>query len=110
MSKIGIIRCQQTEDLCPGIVCLTFAGQAKDGFEAVGQSQVIGFESCGGCPGKRAVARAKMMKAKGADAIFLSSCITKGSPIGFPCPNREKMLEAIRKAIPDTPVYEYTHN
>lgn len=109
MKKVGIIRCQQTEDACPGSMDFVCAAEGKNGFAEIGPCRVVGFVSCGGCPGKRAVARAKILKDRGAEAIFLTSCICKGSPNGFPCPNSEVMLTAIRKAVEDIPVYEYTH-
>ena len=70
----------------------------------------MGFVSCGGCPGKRAVHRAEELRERGAEAIALASCITKGNPIGFPCPNREMMLAAIKRKLgPDFMVLEHTH-
>ena len=81
MKKVGIIRCQQTEDLCPGTTDFVTAAKGKGSFEAFGECQIVGFVSCGGCPGKRAVARAKMLVDRGAEAVALASCIGKGSPI-----------------------------
>ena len=97
--KVGIIRCRQTEDLCPGTTDFLMAAQGKGAFEKLGACEVVGFVSCGGCPGKRAVARAKMLIDRGAQAVALASCIAKGTPIGFPCPNREAMLNAIRAKL-----------
>ena len=51
----------------------------------------------------------KMLVDRGAEAVALASCIGKGSPIGFPCPNREQMVQAIRAKIGDIPLLEYTH-
>lgn len=79
MKKVGIIRCQQTEDLCPGTTDFVTAAKGKGSFEAFGECQIVGFVSCGGCPGKRAVARAKMLVDRGAEAVALASCIGKGS-------------------------------
>ena len=110
MKKVGIIRCQQTEDLCPGTTDFRCAAEGKGSFAELGASSVVGFVSCGGCPGKRAVARAKMLKERGVDAVALASCISKGTPLGFPCPNRETMLAAIQKAVgPEFPVLDHTH-
>lgn len=39
-----------------------------------------------GCPGKRAVLRAKMLVDRGAEAVVFASCMKKGNPIDFPCP------------------------
>ena len=109
MKKVGIIRCQQTEDLCPGTTDFVTAAKGKGSFEGFGECQIVGFVSCGGCPGKRAVSRAKMLVDRGAEAVALASCIGKGTPIGFPCPNREQMMQAIRAKIGDIPLFEYTH-
>ena len=110
MNKGGIIRCQQTEDLCPGTTDLMMAAAGKGGFEAFGACQVVGVVSCGGCPGKRAVARAQMLRDRGAEVVALASCITKGTPIDFPCPNKAMMLRAIRAKLgEDFPVMDHTH-
>lgn len=110
MVKVGILRCQQTEDLCPGSTDMHFVAQGKGAFAPFGPCQLVGFVSCGGCPGKRAVARAQMLVERGAEVVALASCITKGTPIGFPCPHREMMLEAIRKKLGDkAEVLDYTH-
>lgn len=53
--------------------------------------------------------RAKMLVDRGAEAVALASCIGKGVPIGFPCPNREQMVQAIRAKIGDVPLLDYTH-
>lgn len=110
MTKVGIIRCQQTEDLCPGTTDFKVARVGKGAFEDTGPVEVVGFVSCGGCPGKRAVARAKLMVDRGAEAIVLASCISKGNPIGYPCPHFESMKQAVKKKIgDDTALIEWTH-
>lgn len=110
MKKVGIIRCQQTEDLCGGSTDFKFAAKGAGAFEALGACQVVGFVSCGGCPGKRAVSRAKMLVASGAEAIVLTSCITLGSPMGFPCPNKALMKKAIAANLgPEIPLLDFTH-
>ena len=109
MKKVGIIRCQQTEDMCPGTTDFKCASEGKLAFEEFGPCEVVGFVSCGGRPGKRAVTRAKMLKERGAEAIVLASCIKKGNPIGMPCPHFEAMRNAIVKKIEDTPLIDWTH-
>ncbi|MHB8957896.1 MAG: CGGC domain-containing protein, partial [Pirellulaceae bacterium] len=80
------------------------------GFEATGPVEIVGFVSCGGCPGKRAAARAKMMADRGAQAIVFASCIGKGTPIGFPCPHAHLLLDAVRRRVgPDIRILDYTH-
>lgn len=110
MKKVGIIRCQQTEDMCPGTSCFKVTSGGKFAFEETGPVEVIGMVTCGGCPGKRAVPRARMLVDRGAEVIAFASCIFKGTPVGFPCPNAEMMKQAIRKKIgADIPILDYTH-
>lgn len=109
MKKAGIIRCQQTEDMCPGTTDFNVAAQGTLAFVATGPCEIVGFVSCGGCPGKRAVSRAKMLKDRGADVIALASCMGKGNPVGMPCPHFEALKAAIQRKIEDTPLLDWTH-
>lgn len=100
----------QTEDMCPGTTDFKVASQGKLAFEHTGPVEIVGFVNCGGCPGKRAVARAKMMVDRGAEIIAFASCISKGNPIGFPCPHFAIMKAAIVKMIgTDIEIIDYTH-
>jgi len=108
--KIGLIRCQQTENLCAGTADFAAIKNGTGAFEKLGSVEIIGFVSCGGCPGKNAVRRAKLLAARGAEAIVFCSCISKGTPIDFPCPH----FEAMRKAVSDklgsgTKIIDYSH-
>lgn len=109
--KVGIIRCMQTEDMCPGTTDFKVMKEKKFAFEGVeGEIEIIGFVSCGGCPGKKAVTRAAEMVKRGADTIVLASCITKGNPIGFVCPNAQQMKSAIEKKVGESiKIIDYTH-
>jgi len=110
MKKIGIIRCQQTEDMCPGNTCFKAVFEKLGVFKDMENIEVMGFVSCGGCPGKRAVSRAKRMIERGAEVIVQASCITKGTPIGFPCPFAEEMRDAIKRRVGETiQVLTYSH-
>jgi len=110
MLKVGMIRCQQTEDMCAGNTDFKVAKEGKCAFKETGNVEVVGFISCGGCPGKRAVMRAKTMVDRGAEAIVFVSCITKGNPIGIACPHYANMKEAIIKKIgPDIKIIEWSH-
>ena len=101
----------QTEDLCPGTTDFKVIKEKKLAFEGVeGEIEIVGFISCGGCPGKKAVARAAEMVRRGADTIVFASCITKGNPIGFACPHAEKMKAAVIEKIgADIGILDYTH-
>ena len=75
-----------------------------------GEIEVIGVNTYGGCPGKKAVTRAAEMVKRGADTIALASCITKGNPIGFACPHAQTMKDAIVKKLGDSiKIIDYTH-
>jgi predicted metal-binding protein len=109
--KVGLIRCMQTEDMCPGSTDFKVMKEKKMAFEGVeGEIEVIGFVSCGGCPGKKAATRAAEMVKRGADTIVLASCITRGNPIGYACPHAEQMKAAIiRKVGDEITIIDYTH-
>ena len=108
--KIGIIRCMQTEDICPGSSDFKAIAARKGAFaEVEGDIELVGFANCGGCPGKRAGSRARLLQARGAEAVFMDSCICKGLPLNFPCPHADKMKELIEKSVPGVKVFDYTH-
>ncbi|XMB86809.1 CGGC domain-containing protein [Mycoplasmatota bacterium WC44] len=109
--KVGLIRCLQTEDMCSGTTCFKVMNIKKLAFEGVeGDIEIIGVNTCGGCPGKKAVTRAVEMVKRGADTVVLASCITKGNPIGFACPHREDMETAIAKKVGESiKIIDYTH-
>ena len=109
--KLGIIRCMQTEDFCPGTTDFKMIRQKAGVFEGVEEDiDLIGFVNCGGCPGKKAVLRARMLVERGADTIAFASCIQKGTPIGYPCPFAKKMKDLIAKDQGDkVKLLDYTH-
>lgn len=41
--KVGIIRCQQTEDMCPGSTDFKIASEGKLAFEETGPVEIVGF-------------------------------------------------------------------
>lgn len=110
--KLGLIRCQQTEDMCAAKGCLAAISKKLGSFSDVDEDiELIGVNTCGGCPGKKAATRSKRMVEQGADAIALSTCISKGTPIEFKCPNKEQMQHSIEKLVgPDIKIFEYTHD
>lgn len=109
--KVGLIRCMQTEDMCPATTDFKVMREKKLAFEGVeGEIEIIGVNTCGGCPGKKAVTRAAEMVKRGADTIAFASCISRGNPIGFACPFFKKMKEAVIKKVGDEiRIIDYTH-
>ena len=109
--KVGIIRCAQTEDYCPGSTDFQMIREKKGAFEGLEEDiEIVGFINCGGCPAKKAVLRARELVRRGADTIAFASCIQKGNPIGYPCPFARKMKDIIQQDLPDTIRFlDYTH-
>ena len=100
--KVGIIRCMQTEDFCPGTTDFRMIREKKGAFEGVEEDiEIIGFINCGGCPGKKAVLRARELVNRGADSIAFASCIQKGTPIGYACPFAKRMKDVIQNDLGD---------
>lgn len=108
---IGIIRCMQTEDFCPGSTDFKMVRKRKGAFEGIEEDiNITGFISCGGCPGKKVVLRAQELVKRGADTIVFASCIQKGTPVGYPCPFARKMREVVTRAVGDSiRIMDYTH-
>lgn len=109
--KVGIIRCLQTEDYCPGTTDFRMIRERRGAFaDVAGDIELIGFINCGGCPGKKAVLRARELVKRGADTIAFASCIQKGTPIGYPCPFAKRMKELIEKDLGgDIALLDHTH-
>lgn len=108
--KVGILRCQQTEDICQGRADFKAAADTTGAFAGEESVSIVGFVSCGGCPGRRAPERARKMVRTGADAIALASCIGYGKPYGRNCPNLDAIRESVQKAIGDVPLLGRTHD
>lgn len=69
--KVGLIRCMQTEDMCPGTTDFKVMKEKKCAFEGIEEEiEVIGVNTCGGCPGKKAVIRAAEMVKRGSVVWF----------------------------------------
>ena len=109
--KVGIIRCMQTEDFCPGTGDFFVVAKKYGVFDGVeGDITITGFTNCGGCPGKKAVLRARELVKRGADTIAFASCIQKGTPIGYPCPFAKKMRAIVEEEVgPDVTILDWTH-
>ncbi len=101
----------QTEDYCPGSGYFKMVRDKSGAFAGIDEDiELIGFINCGGCPAKKSVLRARELVKRGADTIAFSSCIQKGTPIGYPCPFAKKMKEIIAKDLGENIRFlDYTH-
>ncbi len=79
MAKIGLIRCEKNINRCPMTNCIRSLAEKQQSFSIYDECELIGIFSCN-CPGDNIVDKAKILKARGADAIHFSTCIfaTKG--------------------------------
>jgi predicted metal-binding protein len=104
MTKIGIIRCEKNEKKCPLTGCFTCLMQQTQGFASYDQAQLAGVFTCRGDMDDVAN-MAKILKAKGAEAIHLPTCLfankTDGVWImeggGF-CDQMETLTDRIRES------------
>lgn len=109
-TKVGIIRCQKTENVCTANTDVSIAKKGKGGFADVGPSQLIDIVSCGGCPGDLMMNKIDAMVEKGAEAIAFASCISRGNRVGRVCPNYEIIKNAVHEKYGDSvKIIEYTH-
>lgn len=110
--KLGIIRCTQTEDYCPGSGDFKAVREKRGAFADIDEEiEIVGFANCGGCPGKKAVLRTRELIKRGADTIAFASCIQKGTPIGYPCPFAKKMKEIVQiEAGERVRILDHTHD
>ena len=109
--KLGIIRCMQTEDFCPGTSDFKAIREKTGALAGIDEEiDIIGFANCGGCPGKKAVLRVRELIKRGADTIAFATCIQKGAPIGYPCPFAGKMQAIVEKEAGEgIRILDHTH-
>jgi predicted metal-binding protein len=83
MSKIAIIRCEKNENSCPLTTCFNCMANSKEAFDTYDESTLAGVFTCR-CPGDSVENLAKILKAKGADAIHFCTCLfSKKTPEGW---------------------------
>jgi len=105
--KVGIVICDRYS-ACAGGKCFRSARSHEGGFamyspeEAV---EVVGFVSCGGCPGGNIEYAPEEMIKNGAEAIHLATGMVVGYP---PCPYVDYFVEFIESRY-GVPVVVGTH-
>ena len=93
--KVGIIICSRYQT-CTGGKCLRSLRERTGAFAGYQGSEVelVGFTTCGGCPGGNIEYAPEEMKKNGAEVIHLATGFLVGYP---PCP----FLEYFLKVIPE---------
>jgi predicted metal-binding protein len=107
MMKIGVVICDRYAD-CAGGKCFRAARERAGAFARYDRDEpleVVGFVSCGGCPGGTIEHAPAEMIANGAEAIHLATGLVVGYP---PCPWIDYFKDFIERRF-DVPVVIGTH-
>jgi predicted metal-binding protein len=95
LKRIGIIICQRYS-ACAGGKCLTALRNREGAFSLYKEEEVelVGYTSCGGCPGGNVEYAPAEMKKNGAEVIHLATGLVVGYP---PCPYIQEFSEFIKQ-------------
>jgi len=107
MVKIGIMICDRNRK-CTGNKCFRAINELDGLFSAYSETEnieLVGWMTCGGCPGERLEFAPADMKKYGAEIIYLASCYLAGYPI---CPYIEDHKNFIENVV-GLPVVVGTH-
>jgi len=107
MVKIGVMICDRNRK-CTGNKCFKAITEREGVFSSYPNDEdieIVGWMTCGGCPGERLEFAPADMKKYGANVIYLASCYLAGYPA---CPYLEDHKEYIEKVV-GLPVVIGTH-
>ena len=97
VKKVAIVRCDRTQESCPGTSCITSFTDRQYTFKDYDENaKLVGFFSCGGCPGRRIFRLVRNLKEEiGVDVIHVASCVLKETP--FPkCLHKKDIVNSIK--------------
>lgn len=98
MEKIGIIRCKQEALACCGSRCFDGIRKKNGAFKKYKDVELVGYDTCGGCPGKNVKKIAyNMVQFAGAEVIHIANCMITTSNKKFSGMDRKKVMEEILK-------------
>jgi predicted metal-binding protein len=107
--KIGFIRCMKSSDMIPAMDDLMSLLEIN-GIKGIPAAEISlsGLETCGGCPGLKALTHAENLVEGGAEALVFISPLLKNKSGSYNCPHLMRMVEASRmKFGDDIPVLDY---
>ena len=107
MTRIGIITCGRYQS-CGGGKCFRAMRERRGAFAIYPPDEpleIVGFSSCGGCPGGNVEYVPEEMKKNGAEVVHLATGLVVGYP---PCPNIRQFKAFIESAY-GLPVVIGTH-
>ena len=107
-TKIAVVRCDIVSETCPGVACFKAFNKRKVHFSEYGKdSEIIGFFTCGGCPGRRVFRLVDSLLKHDVNVIHLSSCMLMEKSYSK-CPHLEDIKQMIlQKGVK---VVEGTHH
>jgi predicted metal-binding protein len=94
MKKLGVIICDRW-NTCAGGKCLRSLAEREGGFSRYKDQEVslVGYTTCGGCPGGNVEYAPAEMKKNGAEVIHLATGLLVGYP---PCPYIDDFVNFIQ--------------
>jgi predicted metal-binding protein len=107
LTRIGIIICARYQG-CGGGKCFRALRERVGAFSRYPANEpveIVGYSSCGGCPGGNIEYVPEEMKRNGAEVIHLATGLVVGYP---PCPNIRRFKSFIETAF-SLPVVVGTH-
>ncbi len=107
-TKVAIVRCETVSEACPGVGCFKAFNKRKLKFSDYGpDAEIIGFFTCGGCPGRRVFRLVDSLQKHDVDVVHLSSCMLMDT--SYPkCPHIDGIKQMILKK--GIKVVEGTHH
>lgn len=76
VTRVAVVRCETVSEVCPGVACMKSFNHRKNLFaDYDGDVELVGFFTCGGCPGRRIFRLVESLQKYGLDVVHLSSCM-----------------------------------
>ena len=94
-TRIAVVRCDIVAEVCPGDACFRAFHERHCHFSTYGNNtEIIGFFTCGGCPGRRVSRLVEKLVDHDLDVVILSSCMMLERD--YPkCPHRTQIKSSI---------------
>ncbi|MFQ6119857.1 MAG: CGGC domain-containing protein [Methanosarcinales archaeon] len=100
VEHIAIVRCERQSEICPGNYCLRAFFNSTDYFELLKNKKksLVGFLTCGGCPGKRIYRLVQRLRdQEHLDTLYFSTCIVENDFVLPKCIFQNKLGSDIEK-------------
>lgn len=107
MTKVGIIICGRYQN-CGGGKCFRSMRERQGAFAAYREEEsleIVGYATCGGCPGGNVEYVPEEFKRNGAEVLHLATCMVVGYP---PCPDMGRFKQFV-ETVYGLPVVIGTH-